>query len=113
MSSVVLTCGPSAVITRNLASGSLSPTLMVMVNSPCNGWGCLSPFSGQEETASPSFDGGECRNYLHVIGLALAPPDDRFWKTGRRSGRGLLLVAQFAAQDLADIGLRQVGAEFD
>jgi len=29
-----LTCGPSAVITRNLASGSLSPTLMVIVNSP-------------------------------------------------------------------------------
>src|SRR4051812_31808749 len=32
MSSVVLTWGPSAVITRNLASGSLSPTLMVIVN---------------------------------------------------------------------------------
>jgi hypothetical protein len=29
-----LTCGPSAVITRNFASGSLSPTLMVMFNSP-------------------------------------------------------------------------------
>ncbi len=33
----------------------------------------------------------------------------------RASGRrgGLLLVAQFAAQDLADIGLRQVGPELD
>src|SRR5437016_5578991 len=29
------------------------------------------------------------------------------------SGRGLLLVAQFAAQDLADIGLGQVGSELD
>ena len=29
------------------------------------------------------------------------------------SGRGLLLVAQFAAQDLADIGLGQVGPELD
>src|SRR4029453_10473982 len=28
-------------------------------------------------------------------------------------GRGLLLVAQFAAQDLADIGLGQVGPELD
>ena len=28
-------------------------------------------------------------------------------------GRGLLFVAQFAAQDLADIGLRQVGPELD
>src|ERR1700739_20033 len=43
MSSVVLTCGPSAVITRNLASGSLSPTLMVIVNSPCNVRICLKP----------------------------------------------------------------------
>src|ERR1700761_1233485 len=34
MSSVVLTCGPSAVITRNLLSGSLSPTWIVIVNSP-------------------------------------------------------------------------------
>ena len=34
ISSVVLTCGPSAVITRNLASGSLSPTWIVIVNSP-------------------------------------------------------------------------------
>src|SRR5260370_23659360 len=34
ISSVVLTCGPSAVITRNFASGSLSPTWMVIVNSP-------------------------------------------------------------------------------
>src|SRR6202043_3917799 len=39
MSSVVLTCGPSAVITRNLASGSLSPTWMVIVNSPQEGGG--------------------------------------------------------------------------
>src|SRR5262245_27970698 len=31
----------------------------------------------------------------------------------RRSGRGLFLVAQFAAQDLADIGLGQVGPELD
>jgi hypothetical protein len=31
---VVLTCGPSAVITRNLASGSLSPTWMVIVILP-------------------------------------------------------------------------------
>src|SRR6185437_16773816 len=40
MSSVVLTCGPSAVITRNFVSGSLSPTLIVIVNSPweCAGW---------------------------------------------------------------------------
>src|SRR6185312_12467078 len=29
------------------------------------------------------------------------------------SGRGLLFVTQFAAQDLSDIGLRQVGPEFD
>src|SRR3984957_12122344 len=43
ISSVVLTCGPSAVITRNLASGSLSPTLMVIVNSPCNVRICLKP----------------------------------------------------------------------
>jgi hypothetical protein len=34
---VVLTCGPSAVITRNFASGSLSPTWIVIVNSP---WMC-------------------------------------------------------------------------
>src|ERR1700761_1784667 len=67
MSSVVLACGPSAVITRNLASGSLSPTLMVMVNSPCKVWGCLNSFCGEEETASPSFDGRECRNYLHAV----------------------------------------------
>jgi hypothetical protein len=31
---VLLTCGPSAVITRNLASGSLSPTWIVIVKSP-------------------------------------------------------------------------------
>ena len=29
------------------------------------------------------------------------------------SGRGLLFVAQFAARDLADIGLRQIGPELD
>jgi hypothetical protein len=34
MSSVLLTWTPSAVITRNLASGSLSPTLIVIVTSP-------------------------------------------------------------------------------
>jgi hypothetical protein len=33
---VVLTCGPSAVMTRNFASGSLSPTWIVIVNSPDN-----------------------------------------------------------------------------
>src|SRR6185437_16087564 len=40
MSSVVLTCGPSAVITRNFVSGSLSPTWIVIVNSPWEwaGW---------------------------------------------------------------------------
>src|ERR1700731_4755623 len=43
ISSVVLTCGPSAVITRNLTSGSLSPTLMVIVNSPCGVPECLRP----------------------------------------------------------------------
>src|SRR5262245_10321190 len=34
MSSVDLTCGPSAVITRNFASGSLSPTWIAIFNSP-------------------------------------------------------------------------------
>src|SRR3954463_5728996 len=34
ISSVVLTCGPSPVITRNFASGSLSPTWIAMVVSP-------------------------------------------------------------------------------
>src|SRR2546421_7336885 len=33
--------------------------------------------------------------------------------SARPSGRGLLLVAQFAAQDLADIGLGQIGPELD
>src|SRR5882757_5295067 len=36
MSSVVLTCGPSAVITRNFASGSLSPTWIVIVQFSLN-----------------------------------------------------------------------------
>src|SRR6185437_679014 len=40
MSSVVLTCGPSAVITRNFDSGSLSPTLIVIFDTPWEwaGW---------------------------------------------------------------------------
>src|SRR3954447_1501814 len=36
ISSVVLTCGPSAVITRNFASGSLSPTWIVIVQFSLN-----------------------------------------------------------------------------
>src|ERR1700736_6592212 len=52
MSSVVLTCGPSAVITRNFASGSLSPTLMVIVVSPWDVRGCLRAFRGGLETLS-------------------------------------------------------------
>jgi hypothetical protein len=47
-----LACGPSAVMTRNLASGNLSPTLMVIVNSPYNVQGCLKAFSGGWETVS-------------------------------------------------------------
>jgi hypothetical protein len=31
---VVLTWGPSAVMTRNFVSGSLSPTWLVIANSP-------------------------------------------------------------------------------
>src|SRR3954447_472822 len=36
MSSVVFTCGPSAVITRNFASGSLSPVWIAIVSLPEN-----------------------------------------------------------------------------
>src|ERR1700750_138972 len=46
MSSVVLTCGPSAVITRNLVSGSLSPTWIAIVVSPCKGRRVFRAFYG-------------------------------------------------------------------
>src|SRR5215469_15215978 len=47
MSSVVLTCGPSAVITRNLVSGSLSPTWIAIVNSPYMSGMCLDRGGGR------------------------------------------------------------------
>src|SRR6266478_535980 len=79
ISSVVFTCGPSAVITRNLASGNLSPTLIVIVNSP---WmcGCVLKHFGVGRKLPHHGLMGRCLQILRHCeppGRREAPPDDR------------------------------------
>src|ERR1700761_8125851 len=50
-----------------------------------------------------------CQNARISAGVAAASPVMIAWDSSRR----LLLVAELAAQDFSDIGLRQVGPEFD
>src|SRR5690242_12755796 len=102
MSSVVLTCGPSAVITRNFASGSLSPTLMVIVHFSSTVWVVLRLRSRGAQYRVPRKGNRPARPLL------CAEPGGP-----GGSGRGFLFVAKLPAQYLADVGLRQLGPELD
>src|SRR3954462_6660469 len=103
MASVDLTCGPSAVITRNFASGSLSPTLIVIVHFSSTVWVVLRLRSRGAQYRVP-------RKWQSGAPRALAGVPSARWPGG--SGRGFLSVAQLPAQYLSDIGLRQLGPEF-
>src|SRR3569833_4022559 len=100
MSSVDLTCGPSPVITRNLASGSLSPTWIVIFNSPLN-W-CAKLWLGARYNMQACGNGN---GFIHHRAVRRMDASSR--------GRSRFLVAQLPAQDLADIGLGQLGPELD
>src|SRR5947209_17978182 len=103
MSSVDLTCGPSAVITRNFASGSLSPTLIVIVHFSSTVWVVLRLRSRGAQYRVPRK--AQPRPGAFVVVLSAG------WPGG--SGGGFLFVAQLTAQYLSDVGLRQLGPEFD
>src|SRR6202022_4360456 len=66
----------------------------------------LRAFFGGRETAKQSTQTATKRDWIASTLALLA-------MTAVDSGRRLLFIAQFAAQDFPDIGLRQVGPELD